>query len=230
MLSAAFETSTRRPTVALQVGSEVFEERLSGERPHASDLLPALDRLLSSHGKRVRDLELIVVGTGPGSFTGLRVAVATALGLARGGDASLFGVPSGEALCWRELAVGEAAAVVLDARQGELYFAHYQRALDGVRVVHAPSVIAPADLPALLTSGPRIFGEPGIELAASLDSAARARLCVDRSPTASALLELGVLRHGREGAHSAAQLEPLYLRAFGSSATARARNRTDTRC
>ena len=222
MLTAAFETSTRKPSVALRAKGQVFEERLSGERPHASDLLPALDRLLSKTGQSVRDLELLVVGTGPGSFTGLRVAVATALGLARGCGTVLFGQPSWEAVCWRELRQGEAAAIVLDARQGELYFARYRRASDGVDVLQAPCIVRPGDLPRLVSGDLRLFGEPGIERAAELDTSATARLCVDRSPSAAALLELGALRHAREGSHSGVQLEPLYLRAFASRASERA--------
>jgi len=188
-------------------------------------LLPALDRLLERAGARVRDLRLIVVGTGPGSFTGLRVAAATALGLARGCGAELFGVPSMEALCWRELAPGEEGAVVLDARQGELYFAQYRRATDAIAVIRAPSVILPGELAALVPARSRLFGEPGIERAAALDAAARARLEVEHSPSAAALLELGARKHAREGAHGAEQIEPLYLRAFASRSNARASSR-----
>ncbi len=221
MLVAAFETSTRSPSVALRVDGQVFEERLSGDRPHASDLLPALERLLAKTGRRVGDLELIVVGTGPGSFTGLRVAVATALGLARGSGAALFGLPSGEALCWRELFVGQEAAILLDARQGELYFAHYRRAPASVEVLRAPCVIRPGDLPKVLPANILLFGEPGIEQAAALGAQEHRQLCLDRSPDAASLLELGALRHGREGSHSMEQLEPLYLRAFASRASTR---------
>ncbi|HUR28347.1 MAG TPA: tRNA (adenosine(37)-N6)-threonylcarbamoyltransferase complex dimerization subunit type 1 TsaB [Planctomycetota bacterium] len=221
MLAAAFETSTRRPSVALRVDGAIREEHLSGERPHASDLLPALERLLTEAGKSVRDLGLIVVGTGPGSFTGLRVAAATALGLARGTGARLFGLPSVEALCWSALSVGEEAAVVLDARQGELYFAHYRREIESVLVLHAPSLVVPVELPALLPPAIRIFGEPGIDRAAALDSATSARLEVDRQPSAAAVLELGAARFAREGAHGIAGIEPLYLRAFASRSKTR---------
>ncbi|HTF91385.1 MAG TPA: tRNA (adenosine(37)-N6)-threonylcarbamoyltransferase complex dimerization subunit type 1 TsaB [Planctomycetota bacterium] len=216
MLSAAFETSTRSPSVALAIEGEILEERLSGARPHASDLLPALDRLLSKSGHGVGELGLIVVGTGPGSFTGLRVAVATALGLARGTGAALFGLPSWEALCWRELEPGAEAAVVQDARGGSLYFAHYRREVDGVLALRAPCLIQPSELEALVPTRLRLFAESGIEQLAQRSPDALAQLSVDRSPYASALLELGLLRHRLEGPHTPAQLEPLYLRAFAS--------------
>ena len=218
MATAAFETSTRSPSVALQSGGVILEERLFGDRPHASDLLPALDRLLAKAGLGVADLKLLVVGTGPGSFTGLRVATATALGIARGCGTELFGIPSGEAQCWRELAVGEEAALLADARQSAYYFAHYRRLESGIEVLKAPCLIRPSELAALVGGQLRIFAEPSLDLATTLGAEVRARLSLGTVPSAAALLELGVLRHAREGAHTAAALEPLYLRAFGAPA------------
>jgi len=215
MLAAAFECSTRAPTVALSAGGNRSETALSGERPHASDLLPALERLLQAAGAHVRELELLVVGTGPGSFTGLRVAAATALGLARGGRACFVGVPSLEALCWRELPVGERAAVLLDARQGELYFARYLRTQEGIEVLQAPCILRPDEVRARLSAEERCFGDADAARAAGLEAAASARLLAAAVPRASALLELGLMRFAHEGAHTIERIEPLYLRGFG---------------
>jgi tRNA threonylcarbamoyladenosine biosynthesis protein TsaB len=219
MPAAAFETSSRSPTVALSAGGRSFEEALSGERPHASDLLPALARLLAKAGASVRHLELLVVGTGPGSFTGLRVAAATALGMARGGRAQLFGVPSLEALCWRELAQGERATVLLDARQGELYFAAYRRNVAGIDVLQAPCLLRPEEVRRTAEPGERWFCDSNSARFA-LDADASAKLCIDVVPSAAALLELGMTRFAREGGHAPAQIEPLYLRAFGARRSA----------
>lgn len=216
LLAAAFEASTRAPTVALVADGARYEQALSGARPHASDLLPALDRLLCRAGRQVRDLELLVVGTGPGSFTGLRVAAATALGLARGGKAKLFGVPSLEALCWSELAVGERGAVLLDARQGELYFAEYRRTLEGLVALRPACLVRPGEVAPHEEDGLRWFGDADSARAAGLDARSSARLCIDRTPRAQALLELGLAGFQREGAHGLPQIEPLYLRAFGA--------------
>jgi tRNA threonylcarbamoyl adenosine modification protein YeaZ len=235
MLAAAFETSTRTPSVALRVGDRSLQCRLSGERPHASDLLPALDGLLREAGARAADLELLVVGTGPGSFTGLRVAAATALGLARGGRARLLGLSSGESLCWRELAVGEEAAVVLDARSGEWYYSRYRRTADDVVELHAPCVatqaqwvqwVANAEHESRTGSAARIaplrlFGEPLLSTQGALDAELRGRIEVDRVPEASAALELGLARLERGAARTTRELEPLYLRAFAAKKSQR---------
>jgi tRNA threonylcarbamoyladenosine biosynthesis protein TsaB len=241
-LAVALETSSRTPSVAAceldalpiaaapPLAAAFVEERLSGERQHASDLLPALDRLLrrlaessraergagSPAGSPASLIGAVVVGLGPGSYTGLRVGVATALGLARGTGALLRGVPSGEALAWAELSAGQEAVVLLDARQGELYFAHYRREAGEVAAVRAPCVAKAGELARLLPRDVPIFGSPGIERAAPLDASALARLRTDAVPSAAALLELGLARLVRLGAHAPAELEPLYLRAFAA--------------
>ena len=239
MLAAAFETSTRTPSVALRAGDLLLETRLSGERPHASDLLPALDELLGRAGARARDVELLVVGTGPGSFTGLRVAAATAYGLARATGAGLFGIPSGEILCRQELAPGEEALVVLDIRQGHFSCAHYRRAAEEVEVLVAPHAAGWDDWTALArradascrASGTRLrfFGESA--LVARTDSHAeppgrlpeewRGRLECDRVPSAAVAIELALLRRARGIVHGPREIEPLYLRSFAAKRSTR---------
>jgi tRNA threonylcarbamoyladenosine biosynthesis protein TsaB len=220
-LAVAFETSTRSPSIAVRFGEQLRELRLEGDRPHASDLLPALDRLLTECGARPSAIDALIVGLGPGSYTGLRVGVATALGLGYGTGARLRGVASVEVLAWQELKPGEQAAVLLDARQGQLYFARYERTADEIVTLHAPCVTTPAELGALLPEGTAIFGEPGIAEAAHLTAGQRAHLRIDATPSARALLELGLARLARLGPHSPAELEPLYLRAFAAQARRR---------
>jgi len=215
----ALETSTRSPSLALESGGSFLERALSAERPHASDLLPALAELLGELGASPRDLGAVFVGTGPGSYTGLRVGIATALGLARGAGAALFGVPSGETLAWAELEPGEEAAIVLDARGGELYFARYGRTPEGVTVLHAPCVLAAGDLGLLLPSGSRVFADAEAARAAGLE---RLALHIEPAvPRAGALLALGSRRLAAEGAQDPAQIEPLYLRAFAAKSRRR---------
>jgi tRNA threonylcarbamoyladenosine biosynthesis protein TsaB len=213
--AVALETSTRTPSVAVRRGDELREVRLESERPHASDLLPALDGLLRELELAPHELDAVLVGTGPGSYTGLRVGVATALGLALGSDAALFALPSTEALVWNECAPGGEAAVLLDARAGELYFAHHRRTPDGIEAVYAPCVTTRDELRARLS--------PDLALLADDDAVRAAELTNDEVgsiraafPSASAVLELGCLRLQREGPHAPAEVEPLYLRAFAA--------------
>jgi tRNA threonylcarbamoyladenosine biosynthesis protein TsaB len=220
-LAIAIEASTRAPSIAIQLGDQVLEERLAGDAPHASDLLPALERLLARIGAAPRDIERIVVGLGPGSYTGVRVGVATALGLARGSGAALRGVASMEALAWGELEPGQTGSVLLDARASELYFATYRRSADALEVLTAPCITTRAELPSLLVPHARLFADPDALRAADLETRTDLQLARNVVPRASALLDLGLRRFERDGPQPAAALEPLYLRAFAAKSRRR---------
>jgi len=102
---------------------------------HGAELLSLIDECLAAAGTTLDQVEAIAVSSGPGSFTGLRVALATAKGLALGGDVALIGVPTLEALAATLLpgsgpaatpapvAAGTLIAACLDARKGEVYAA-----------------------------------------------------------------------------------------------------------
>lgn len=221
MAIVALETSTRAASAA--VATDVFrgERALVAERAHASDLLPALDALLAEARARPQSVTAVLVGTGPGSYTGLRVGIATALGIARGTGAALRGVPSAEALAFAELSPGETCCVLLDARSNELYLAAYHREEDDVTIVLPPRVTTADELPALLPSEGPIFGDETAADAARLAGHARARMRTDRAPRASAVLELGARRLERMGPDPPEGVRPLYLRPFAAKRRAR---------
>jgi tRNA threonylcarbamoyladenosine biosynthesis protein TsaB len=124
----AFDTATDVATSALVDDGEVLAERAS----HARTLLEDVDALLRQGGAHSRDLDALAVGIGPGSFTGVRIGLATARGLALALDLRGAGVSTLAAL-----AAGAPGAVpVVDARRSEVF------ALVGGE----PSVLAPADL------------------------------------------------------------------------------------
>jgi tRNA threonylcarbamoyladenosine biosynthesis protein TsaB len=113
MLTLAFETATGVATTAL-----VRDQRVLGERTgRAAEVLADADRLLRAAGVGPRDLELLAVGVGPGSFTGVRIGLAAARGLALALDLPVAGVSTLDAL-----AAGAPGAVpVIDARRGEIF-------------------------------------------------------------------------------------------------------------
>lgn len=213
-LVIALETSSRVASVAASLGDRTLVHRLESERAHASDLMPALDRLVADLGAKPRDLVAVLVGTGPGSYTGLRVGIATALGLARASGAAILGVPSGETLCFGELSAGGEGVYLLDARSAEIYYAHYRRLEREVEAITAPCVLAPAAVEALLPRAVPIFGDATVGEAANLGADARSRLRTDAAPRAEILLELGRARLERGAATPLASVEPLYLRPF----------------
>ena len=111
-------------------------------------------------------------------------------GLARATGAALFGLPSIEALAYAELEPGEECVILMDARGGALYFAHYRRLQDEVESIVEPCIVKPAELASLLPGGLPILGDATVARAAQLGSQELRVLQTDKTPTAGALLEL----------------------------------------
>lgn len=191
----AIESSSRAATLALGQAGQFTLLRLDTSAAHASDLLPCLDRELFRLGLKPQDLDTIHVGLGPGSYTGLRVGLATAKGLALALGARVRGECSLEVLAFEALAPGEEASVAIDARAGAYYYARYRRLAQELEVVEPLCVLAPQE---------------------ALARAAQAPRCLDGSlvPTALGLAHLSSLRAPRLGFADAASIEPLYLRPF----------------
>lgn len=123
-------------------GVEVLGERVTVDpRAHAEQLTPNVLGALADAGLSMADLEAVVVGCGPGPFTGLRVGMATAAAYGHALGLPVFGVCSLDAI---GVDTEGDVLVVTDARRREVYWARYR---DGVRV-DGPAVDAPADVPA----------------------------------------------------------------------------------
>jgi tRNA threonylcarbamoyladenosine biosynthesis protein TsaB len=151
MLIVAFDTATDVATSALVWDGEVLGELTS--RPVS--VLEDVDALLRRGGVRDSQLEAIIVGTGPGSFTGLRMGIATARALAFSLGIPLAGVSTLDAL-----AAGAPDAVpVIDARRREVF-----AAVDG-----QPAVLPPAELP--VEAGKTYVGDGAVRYRELLETA-----------------------------------------------------------
>jgi tRNA threonylcarbamoyladenosine biosynthesis protein TsaB len=127
----ALDTSTFVGTVAVLRDGELLSEWSSSMRAsHGETLLPHLARTMEHAGLSPSELDAIAVGLGPGSFTGVRIGVATAKGLALAHDKPIVGVTSLRVLA-RGMSGGELRAVAVDAHKGEVYCALYTLAEDG---------------------------------------------------------------------------------------------------
>jgi tRNA threonylcarbamoyl adenosine modification protein YeaZ len=138
------DTATPAVTGAVVVrdgGISVAGERITLDaRAHAETLTPNAVAAVADAGLTMADLDAVVVGCGPGPFTGLRVGMATAAAYGHALNLPVFGVCSLDAI--GVLTTGE-VLVVTDARRREVYWARYR---DGVRI-DGPDVAAPADAP-----------------------------------------------------------------------------------
>jgi tRNA threonylcarbamoyladenosine biosynthesis protein TsaB len=212
-LVLALETAVERGSVALLQGETLLGEREvgAGGQGQAASLLVELDALLREHARALDEVGLIALSIGPGSFTGLRVGLATALGLAFGTELRIAPVPTLAALSLR---AGDAplCAPLLDARKGQVYAGLYA---PGARELLPDRVCDPDEwVAALPGEGAIHFLGPGAQLyretfARALGSRAVWLPAETGRPRAASVGRLGA----RIAALPADQIELRYLRA-----------------
>jgi tRNA threonylcarbamoyl adenosine modification protein YeaZ len=193
----AIDTATPAVTAGIVKldGVEVLAERVTVDaRAHAERLTPNVLAALADAGLNVNDLGAVVVGCGPGPFTGLRVGMATAAAYGHALGIPVHGVCSLDAIGIETAAASGDVLVVTDARRREVYWARYR---DGLRI-EGPAVDAPADVPA---DADAVAGSP--EHAALFDLPRLSPVY----PTAA-----GLVRAVTDWTAEAAPLVPLYLR------------------
>jgi tRNA threonylcarbamoyladenosine biosynthesis protein TsaB len=188
---------------------ELYTRQRAMARGHAEALMPMVAETMAEAGLPFAKLDLIAATTGPGSFTGVRIAIAAARGLALVTRANLFGTDSLTvmALVAAEGVGGEPFAVAVDARRGMLYFALY----DGAgRKREGPVLLCPAnaagELPAdcglAVGSGAVLLAEAAARLGRPIDVRLPAL-----QPSAEALAMIAF-----ESGETLVTLRPLYLR------------------
>ena len=168
MIVLGFDTATPASTVALRLADGRTAERRHdpprGEHPgHATHLLDMADGLLTEAGLGWAEIDRLAVGVGPGTFTGLRVGIATVRGLGQSLSTPIVGVSSLAALAQGALTPldgdgrgpegggraddGDRILAVIDARRGEAFVAAYERGEGpGPTELSAPRALAPEDL------------------------------------------------------------------------------------
>lgn len=211
----AIETATDYGSIAIGRGADLVGEVVIGARSrHAESLLPALDFLMRTSGTARGDLRGIVVGAGPGSFTGVRVAAATARGLAAGLDVPFYAYSSLAALAL-DAVTADTVCAVFDARRGEVYAACYDRArgTDRLRAVIEPEAMHTDALRDRAANMHATFIGDGARRYAD-------RLGIDMPqpafPRAAALLRLAAADPEAGLVEHAAHWEPSYLRDSGA--------------
>lgn len=120
----AIDTSCARCAVALVADADISRQILPMERGHAEALMPVIEAVLAEAGARYRDLTRIAVCTGPGSFTGIRVGIAAARGLALGLGIPAIGITRLEALA-AQAATGRPCSVRVPAPGGAAYLQEF---------------------------------------------------------------------------------------------------------
>ncbi len=148
------ETSTRAGSLALAEGGRLVREaEIDTRLNHSARLLPVLDELLHAAGWEVGDLGGVGVGLGPGSFTGIRVGLAAAQGLALAGLIPLVGVGSFPALVRGSAPKQGIVVPLLDGGRGRIYGGRYRKNGSAVEELNPPRVIGVGELEELVRGG-----------------------------------------------------------------------------
>lgn len=211
----AIETATEACSVAVLTDGEVRERFEIAPRRHAELTLPWAEQVLAETGVARTQLDAIAVGRGPGAFTGVRLAIAIAQGIALALDRPLLPVSTLAALAMRAPAGAGHVLAAIDARMGEIYAAAFRREGGGVVAVGDETVVAPGDY--ILPEGNGWHGV-GTGFAAAdgiLRSRVQGRLAsVDAAalPHAADVARLGALAFARGEAVAPERIEPAYLR------------------
>jgi tRNA threonylcarbamoyl adenosine modification protein YeaZ len=167
VLLLAIDTATSAITVALHDGDGVLAESSTLDaRRHGEYLAPGIARVLAQAGRTPDELSAVVVGTGPGPFTGLRIGLVTARTFALARGIPVFGVCSLVALAhqaWRDDGeqLGRSCVVATDARRKEVYWARYDITAAGVVRRGEPAVAKAEAIPDEVRSLP-VIGRGGV--------------------------------------------------------------------
>ncbi len=218
------ETGSPQASLAICSHGSLLAVDRPARRAHGESVVGAIDQMLHRCGLTVGKLAAIAIGIGPGSFTGLRIALSYAKGVALATGCAIVGVPSLDAmaLCALELpdlAPQATICPILDARKGEVYAALYRRVQNGLEKICDEFLAQPQALARQLMGGETIVfpgdgaaawsdalrdlgGGEGVKLAA-----ASATL-----PPAAMISALGAVRMACGQPDAAGGLQPLYVR------------------
>ena len=208
MIILALETAADPGSIALWLDGAVVARNCPAAHSNSETLLPLAEQVLRENGLNISDIDAVAFGSGPGSFTGLRVACGVAQGLAVARDLPLLGVGTLEAMAY---ASGAARVIVaLDARMGEVYVGYFE---DG-RLCSELGVYPPGSVP-LPQSGGWLACGSGISAYPVL----RERLAPwvegwrpEIAPNAEAVLRLAAPRLARGETIDPADAYPVYVR------------------
>lgn len=216
-LLLAIDTSSRWASIALFDGRTVLAELTwQARRRHDDDLFPSIERVLALAGRSLSSVRRIAVAIGPGSFTGVRVGVAAAQGIARGSDAAVVGVPSLDVIAHPFASARIRVCALVPAGRGEHYGAMYRTRRGAWSRTSKVLVGTLADLARTVAADTLFAGDideaTALELRGRLGPRALFPSASAQVPRAGHLAEIGWARFEAGEGAAPEELEPLYIR------------------
>jgi tRNA threonylcarbamoyladenosine biosynthesis protein TsaB len=188
--------------------------RLSAARKHARDLVPTLKAMLQELGWPPKSIDLIVVGLGPGSYTGLRVGVMTAKTMAFASGSAIIGVDSMDTLAEPAPIDAERVDPIVDAQQGLVYAAEYRRTAPGepLSLARSTTIVSAPEWAGRLVPGTYVTGPALVRYASLVPATCRVASESERDPSAGACWRVGLRRFQAGERDDFWTIEPHYLR------------------
>lgn len=216
----AIESATNVAALAIMEEKAVIAETvLNTGKTHSQRLMPMLARLLEEAELELKDLDGIVVSGGPGSFTGLRIGMATAKGLAYASGKPLITVSTLDSLAYNLKGYPHLICPILNARRNEVYCAVYRGTGDDLEMVISYSALSPEELAGQLLpmEEPVIFLGDGVPvfggyLQEKLGSRAQLATIFASLPSAAVLGWLGLKKLQNGQAADLVTAKPFYIR------------------
>lgn len=215
MFLLGIDTATNSGGVALSRNGEVIGMWVCKTPLRYSErLIEWIDRMLAEHSLSAEDLDALAVACGPGSFTGIRISLATVKGLAQALGKPVVGVGTLEALAYRFRWASERVAPLIDARRQQIFGALYR--IEGLHLHEEspPTVLRPADWLRRLPTDRCLFVGDGAEFYRTTIESLRPadRVFASGNRLVDSLCRLAYFRYTRGMAVSAQQLQALYVR------------------
>lgn len=215
MIGLCLDTSGKMMTMALWEGAEVLASHSEPALQRHSDLMAqVMDSLLRGRGLAVKDIGIVAVANGPGSFTGLRVGISYAKGLALGLGCRIIGMNTLEALALSSGIDRGLASPMLDAKRKQVYAALYALSGPALRTEAEPVAVEPGPWLEKLPEGTAVLGSGAAEYR-SLMAAHQPRLRVlagPEEPTPEGLVRLALARLEGQASADVDELDAFYLR------------------
>ncbi len=218
----AIDASTEACSVALTVNNKTISEFELAPQSHSLLLLPMIDRLLKKADIKLAQLDGLIFGQGPGSFTGVRIGVGVAQGLAFAANLKVVGVSTLQVMAQQAYSLHQQVNVIatIDARMSEIYAGYYQLNEEGImETVLNDTVLAPGKLAeylsAHLSENQQVYGVGSgwdaykNELESLKINAGTPEILF---PNAEELLEIGQYYFSKGQAVSAENAQPVYVR------------------
>ncbi len=212
-LLLSIETSTSICSIALHRDGELISSKdIYGEKSHSEELTVMIENVLKEQTLSYQELSGIVVSSGPGSYTGLRIGTSTAKGLCFALDIPLLSVSTLEAIAHQAITENfDLICPMLDARRMEVYCMLLDTELDEVKEVHA-KIIDENSFKEELETKKIVFVGNGVEKCQEVLAHENAILKTDILPSAQSMGKIGFEKYKNQQFEDVAYFEPFYLK------------------